>query len=458
VDFTIARIYEESSLVTLGTVASLDADRRVAEVRIDETLKGKAPAARWRIQVLSPESIFPRIRVNDRAVLCTGGRGDPPIAIIHLADSWLLGQGTGGAASAAWRVEEPYKGAQGFPGDTASLARLLRDLKRGKPGIQNVLDASAFGGNLREVASLKAQPLAATSADLDGDGKVDLVVATGQGARVFLDAAGAAADATERMGLAGAAGMICAAGDVNEDGRADLLIGTNLWLNGPGTAFTRSTASLGMPQSEWLAVALIDVDRDRRADVAALARDGTAVILSNPGSADRSWRQSRRVLWTGGERPLSAWISPDWRDDGGAYALVVRSDGITRYALGAEEAAPADFARLTGQSLAGLRSLENGRLNPVLTAAADLDGNGKTDLLLWGASGALALLNRGYGCFAVDENIIVGVTSPGGVSVSTLLAPPTIAVPGQRGEKCQSLLLLTKAGRLYELGAREGTP
>lgn len=91
----------------------------------------------------------------------------------------------------------------------------------------DVTDQAAPG--LREVGLVTA----ATWADLDGDRRSELVVATEWGpVKVFAFSAGKLADRTDALGLAGLKGWWCAVAvaDVNGDGRADIVAG-NAGLN-----------------------------------------------------------------------------------------------------------------------------------------------------------------------------------------------------------------------------------
>jgi hypothetical protein len=52
-----------------------------------------------------------------------------PVALIHVADTWLLAESLPAAATPAWRVVQIYDGKRSFPGPTADLVKALAGLK-----------------------------------------------------------------------------------------------------------------------------------------------------------------------------------------------------------------------------------------------------------------------------------------------------------------------------------------
>src|SRR5262249_5995511 len=150
---------------------------------------------------------------------------------------------------------------------------------------------SPFGRQFRESdltpegARLLAASLggALTLIDVDGDGDLDVVVATAGSERLFRNDAGRLVDATSGSGLdvppADSVAVGAVAGDIDNDGIPDLFVlrygRSSLYKNDGQGHFTDITASSGIPPMPFLpgAAALVDVDHDGDLDlvVAGLA-------------------------------------------------------------------------------------------------------------------------------------------------------------------------------------------
>jgi hypothetical protein len=129
---------------------------------------------------------------------------------------------------------------------------------------------------------------AMTLVDVDGDGALDLVLATpsasdGVGLRLLLHHGKGFEDATARLpsGIAGEIAAI-AAGDVNGDGAPDLVaVGAGqdrLLLNdGSGHFFDATLASMPLDAAPGTSVALVDLNRDRHPDL----------VIGNAGAETR---------------------------------------------------------------------------------------------------------------------------------------------------------------------------
>ena len=117
-------------------------------------------------------------------------------------------------------------------------------------------------------------------ADLDGDGRPDLVLLTNAGPdskstnKLFRQKAdGTFEDVSAGSGLDfPGLNMGVAVGDVNNDGRPDLVVtqvnGTRLLLNLGGMRFADVTAEAGIVNPMWgTSVALLDYDRDGWLDI-----------------------------------------------------------------------------------------------------------------------------------------------------------------------------------------------
>ncbi|MCG3178448.1 MAG: hypothetical protein BIFFINMI_00775 [Phycisphaerae bacterium] len=447
----VSKVYNDAGTVAAGQVTAV-ADDGVVECTLGEVYKGRPP--RGGLTIEAPDWLAAYVQVGQPAVAFI--QGDK--AIFHLADDWRAAErGPGGR----WVVTENSPMFKNYPGRTVALVDILREIKAGRRGIQDGI-GHEFVGSLIDRGDLGvAKPTFLVAADVNADQKLDLVVGAADGVRLFLADGDGYKDATEAWGLKGVAARLAAAGDVNGDGRTDLLLGPSLWLGGAGR-FTRSAAKLDLPPDDaWLAATLADADGDKRADVAVLTRTGGLTVLHNPGPDGGDWAAKSVALWPDKREARAAVFSPSWGDDGGCYVLVVHADDIVRYPVGAATAPRSDFRRLTGVALADYPKMGPTPREVDLCVGLDYDGNGHLDLLLVTRGGGVTLANRGYGAFLINgfmpQQFRTASTFkpnpripklPFPVDPSLCVAPGKLA--GKRGT-AQNLLLLRSDGRLFEL-------
>ncbi len=455
VSFPVSKILQESEAVLVGTVSAVDFGKQSIEVAITETSKGRWSGKRVRIKAADAPGLFAQVAVSQPAVVFVGPRGEKGAGLIHLANTWLRARREADGEEPLWTTAGGYDGAASFPGTTAGLVRILKDLKAGRPGIQDWISHEGFLGGIRPIGRPASKPTFLTASDLNVDGLPDLVVGTGNGVRVFVAGAGGYADATEACGLAGASARLCASGDIDADGRPDLLLGGALWVN-RGQRLARLPMVLPLPaESEWSAAALADATGDGRADAVVLDKAGRLTVAANPGAPDKPWAATRRALWKDPAVVLAASFSTQWGEDGKLHVMVVRADGIFRYAV--EGGPAADFQRLTGVPLSEYKWLGPMPLKVVLCAAFDYEGNGRTDFLLVTPDGGVTLANRGYGAFLINRFVHQQLDPTSPVKLPKLpvaLTSGALAVGGRVREgkrRCQDLLLLTEDGTLYEM-------
>lgn len=454
IDCTVARMVADARTVRSATIVSVDAATGLVEASPSDTFKGGAAPARLRLLIVGPADMIRRVAPDQRVVIFareTEGRG---AAVVHLADTWLLAQGVPDATPPTLRVVQEYGAATAFPGRTAALVRLLAAMKAGLSPLADTCDPACLSGTVREIASLGVQATFLETADLNADRRVDLLVGTADGVRLFLAMGqGGYADATASWGLLGARAEHAAIGDVNGDGQPDLLLGTNLWLR-QGARFVRAGTALELPpESEWLAAAVTDAAGDERAGIVVLRKTGELVVLQSRGATGKPWTRTARKLWEGGAA-AAARFSRDWGEAGQLHAMVVTSNGISCHAATAAGEPGLSFSQLTGTAWPPALRVDAQPAGAVQCVALDCDGNGRLDLMLLAPVGGLTLLNRGFGAYWVDNAIHARLRPPDPRALPFKIGPGTFLAGGQLqpgNPPRQNLLVLTEDGRLYEL-------
>jgi hypothetical protein len=231
--------------------------------------------------------------------------------------------------------------------------------------------------------AVAASPVAVRAADLDADGKPDLLVATSSGKVQFLRGAGdgtfgAAVDVLSNQGLTGLELV-----DLNKDGKLDALATSSdnstvfaLLGKGDGT-FTQAAASA--TGSAPYGLALGDVNGDGYVDVVTANYGGASasVLL---GKGDGTFAASTDVTVGG---PAQAVQLGDVNNDTHADLVVAASDGNAYVLLG-----NGDGTFQTASAVNVVGDLRD-------AALADVDGDGYLDLAVCDYAGTDVKVRKG---------------------------------------------------------------
>ncbi len=265
-----------------------------------------------------------------------------------------------------------------------------------------------------------AGPQAITAADLNGDGKPDLIVAnlTAGTVSVLLNtsAAGSVSFAAQQTFAVGTNPIFVATADVNGDGKPDLAV-TNIGDNTVSvlanqTAAGATSAAFAAQQTfavggSPIPVVAVDLNGDGKPDLAvANSADQTVSVLLNTsvaGSVSFAAQQTFAV----GQTPQGL-VAADLSGDGKPDLAAANFDDGTVSVL-----VNATAAGATTASFAAQQTFATGT-NPVPLAAADFNGDGQADL---------AVANNAGGTVGVLGNLTLPLPA----------APTVVAQFGSQG-------------------------
>lgn len=449
IDDSVAKYFASSKAVWTGAVQSIDPAKSLVVIKGADSFKGDPAPAIINLVVGVPQDFLSQVSVGAPVVFFLNSH--LPGGALHLADTWLLADGIPGATPPVWKVKGVFDASnKSFPGRTVAMVRLLDELKAGRSTLLTATENNVFRTGLKSRAKLDVtKPTFLFAADVNHDGKPDLIVGSAGGVKLFLAKGDAYFDATAAWKLSDAKGEAHAAGDVNGDSKIDLLIGNEIYLN-DGQRFAPAGAKLAIPDGAVVvASALLDVTGDGRPDAIILLGDGRLLVFQNPGAAGTPWTAlpPKPLFKSGGIAPLGGAIG-DFGDDGTPHVLVVQADGVMRYPINSAGEAPARYERLCGQVLTNSSKGLADDLKNASAVVIEINADHRPDFLIASPAGSVLLVNRGFGTFLPIPDPAAGLTAQDGKSPFGPRTNWTAA--NLRGNGFEDLLILATDGTLLE--------
>ena len=287
-----------------------------------------------------------------------------------------------------------------------------------------------------------SSPASAAIADLNGDGRPDLVVANfgSNTVSVLLENAAGTFSGKTDFGTGGAPCSVAIA-DVNGDGRPDLVVANAvsntvsvLLGNGDGTFATRTDFGTGINPCS---VAIVDLNADSRPDllVANLASNTVSVLLGTGGGAFAAKSDFRT-----GTNPSSLTIG-DFNADGRPDVATVN-----QYAL------PLSVLLGIGDgTFAARQDYLFATRNPSSVASGDMNGDGRPDLVIAGGGfdEVSILLGSADGTFVPALDVGTGL-SPASVVIADFNADGRLDLATANAGSNTVSVLLQNAGGTYD--------
>ncbi|HEX4263627.1 MAG TPA: VCBS repeat-containing protein [Verrucomicrobiae bacterium] len=256
-------------------------------------------------------------------------------------------------------------------------------------------------------ATSLSAPYAVAAADVNGDGKVDLISASGD-LNIFTNG-GNVAFATNAILPTGGGDFVVTA-DVNGDGYLDLLTVGNKLIriytnNGTGVFGLSSTPAVGGAM-EYFTTG--DINGDGSPDLISGNFQATSVtILTNDGSGNFGSNATVRI-----PNPLCV-ATADVNGDG-SVDLVTASTTFNSVMI---------FTN-NGSGVLGSNATLHAGLNPNCLICQDLNGDNKPDIVTanYGDDTLSIFTNNGSGVFGSNATVLLDFPFPGGQGVSCVVA------------------------------------
>ena len=269
-------------------------------------------------------------------------------------------------------------------------------------------------------------------ADINGDGRPDLAVADGAANSISVyintSSSGIISFAPRVSFAAGASAIYVVAGDLNGDGKPDIAVVNNssntlsVYINRGGkdslsfarTDYATNTGPVG--------VAAGDLNGDGRPDL-VVSNSTTACIsvFKNAGNDSFAARTDRFLAQTG-NIDLTGVAIADLNGDGRPDVLVTRNSSLIVAVLKGQDTTTGDI------SLAAEQNYTTGYL-PTRIATADIDGDGKPDVIITNTFGnTISILRNAAGSPGVKPSGANPVS--GSIAVSQTIDPSVQSIGG----------------------------
>ncbi|HEV7406487.1 MAG TPA: hypothetical protein VGO11_26285 [Chthoniobacteraceae bacterium] len=128
----MAKIYASVKAVAVASVTAVNPENQVVDLKTTEQLKGAPVGETFRVQIAAPAGMIQKVAAGQPLVIFVGEDLGKPVALIHVADTWLLAEALPNAKTPAWRVVQAYDAKKSFAGTTAELVKAVTALKSPK--------------------------------------------------------------------------------------------------------------------------------------------------------------------------------------------------------------------------------------------------------------------------------------------------------------------------------------
>jgi hypothetical protein len=354
VKLPVSQMYDGARTVIVGNVTKLN-PQTGAVTASAKALKG-ATGDVLRFKLEGFPAVVARLKEGSPFVLLTGTH--PEDFALHLGDTWFLPEAK---AEGLYLVKQERDLKQSYPGTTAALMKIAQDRAAKK---YNMLDQvteqegkSMLHGGVKDLGKFDAAPFTSLQTIKALRGNRKSLIALGKDSMKFF----AASD----------------------------------------QGITPARPSLpAIPVADVIAVSVVDLTGTGAPVVVALKKTGQLDLYQTPGNTTAT---KTIHLWKD-NTTASAAAFGNFGEDEKPCVIVIKDDNIERYSLDASSQ-PADFLRLTGERVSTYHKDKPNWLSGATAAPVDINGDGKTDVLINTIAGPMLLINRGYGAFFIDQDV-----------------------------------------------------
>jgi hypothetical protein len=240
----------------------------------------------------------------------------------------------------------------------------------------------AAGGEFPKANALSGSSGAIAAGDVDGDGAADLVIAAGAEIHLLLnDGKGSFREASGAFDSAPTAASLLQLGDLDGDGDLDLVVGQQaapgrVYFSDGSGHFTLVEAALPPRNLMATALALADLDGDNDLDLMIASHDAGARVYLNRGDG---FLEDRTFALVPASTDVPGILVADLNGDCLPDAVIAGTTPQLWLSMGAGKMSVGPdlgVGEITGAS------------------AEDADGDGRPDLLLYGARGLELLVQK----------------------------------------------------------------